>query len=55
MLSADFYNAYDAWRVGAKAPKIAKRKIGEYLKNLNIRIQESNSKTYYYIRIKSYR
>ncbi len=55
MPSADFYNAYDTWRVGAKAPKIAKRKIGEYLKNLNIRIQESNSKTYYYIRFKSYR
>ena len=56
MQSTDFYKAYDDWRrVGDKAPKIAKRKIGEYLKNLNIRIQESNSKTYYYIQVKGRR
>ena len=68
MRSTDFYKAYDAWRVGdrrpvigkqeivdERGPKIAKKKIGEYLKNLNIRIQKSHSKTYYYIRLKSRR
>lgn len=54
-LNTDFYKAYENWRSRSKAPKMAKKAIGTALKNLSVRIQESNGKTYYHIRLRSYR
>lgn len=54
-LNADFYRAYENWRIRAKAPPMGKNSIGAALKKLGIVIKHTNGKTYYYIKLRSYR